>query len=612
MNILKINKEKTSIKSYEYFRGNYDEVILHNYITNINESAFALNNIKEIEIPIRLSEIEDAVFYKNNIESLFVPNNIVKIGYESFKGNIINSLTLSEGLKLIGTFAFENNNIEKLIIPNTLNTIQTGAFKNNNLKEIIINTENVNISNNAFENNENLQIIKVLINGEYIDIYKDELEEINHSSIINYAKYKHYFKNANHEFNKLPKEATLLLPANRVNANILRLKTKDYNALLNKLQNYYNQDFNLHDKRSIFKLSYMLNFFKSGNFNDVYGIISNYSLKELNKTFSNIKLNNTKRYKRDNLIKEIVSNDKYKLNKKLIEESYTNYDKVQHYIKLHYNQEINTKLKKKFNKLSNINKEESINELNKIKNEIKSKKESMKTMNVSDVIFFINNQDFYVKPENIELKEIIPYVVGYDQYDFSKIEELYEKSKGLTKNFEITIDNSDNDYTYKWLEADDPYNYVLGFITKTCANMYDEGEEILLESIFNPNIKSLAIYNKDNDIVGKATAYLNDDYILFNSLESDSLIDRDQIKDALIRGTFDQIDALEHKGIIINHVRVGLDNSNFIFNKGNIEIIKENLLDNYQYGKDYKGDGVDVQGIIYKRKESFSLELENK
>ena len=132
--------------------------------------------------------------------------------------------------------------------------------------------------------------------------------------------------------------------------------------------------------------------------------------------------------------------------------------------------------------------------------------------------------------------------------------------------------------------------------------------------MINPDVANLILYDENNNVIGKATAYYNrkKKYILFNNAETKVITtkglknERERQKEcleALIRGTLDAVKALKQKGEDVIEVRIGMLRNDLE------EAIKEyglkisyDLLEAYDW-KDYDGDAsgsYDGQAILYK------------
>lgn len=194
------------------FQNNPDleELILHDGITGIGESAFANCGIKNLTIPGSVEKLENNVFafckleYLTiqegvkeidpnafegvvNLKSLEIPGTVSKIEAGTFQNNPdLKELKLHDGITGIGESAFANCGIENLTIPGSLNTLGDEAFKgcsnlesvtfedgegtlemgksvfegNTALKSVRLSNKNKEISENAFKDCQSLKTVE--------------------------------------------------------------------------------------------------------------------------------------------------------------------------------------------------------------------------------------------------------------------------------------------------------------------------------------------------------------------------------------------------------------------------------------------------------------------
>ena len=204
--------------------------------------------------------------------------------------------------------------------------------------------------------------------------------------------------------------------------------------------------------------------------------------------------------------------------------------------------------------------------------------------------------------------------VHIEQDGFDKIQDIYEESKDVIKTIPLTIDKSGSDIKYHWSKSDNPINTILGYLVNCCAKLGGAGEDIMRQSMINPDIANLIIYDENNQVMGKATAYYNrkEKYILFNNAETKGITSKGlksekqrqkECLEALIRGTMDAVNVLKERGEDVNEVRIGMLRNDLanVIEKYGLEISYE-LLQSYNW-KDYDGDASDAdkgQAIIYK------------
>ena len=135
--------------------------------------------------------------------------------------------------------------------------------------------------------------------------------------------------------------------------------------------------------------------------------------------------------------------------------------------------------------------------------------------------------------------------------------------------------------------------------------------------MLNPDIVNLIILNEDKKVIGKATAYYNQDkkYVLFNNIsvkgiKTKNLKDKNarekEVLDTLLRATKEMVRAYRKKDVQIDSVRIGMNKNSLsdTIKNSNIKIEYDNLIPNYNY-KNYEGDAnsMDGQAILYEDSE---------
>ncbi|MDD2391400.1 MAG: leucine-rich repeat protein [Bacilli bacterium] len=198
---------------------------------------------------------------------------------------------------------------------------------------------------------------------------------------------------------------------------------------------------------------------------------------------------------------------------------------------------------------------------------------------------------FTVRDGNEELFDCLKqYSDEYSTDDFEILQDLYEKAKQIaklkSKKIIKTIDRQE-EYKYEWLDGDNPVNLVLGNKVGCCARVNKIGEGILRASLFNDEVRNLALYGEKGKIIGKATAYYNESgkYILFNNAEvskETSELEKEQLFNSLIRAVDDEVAVLNKDDLKIEMIVMGMglnDLKNQIINN-DCKIIRSDLKKN--------------------------------
>ena len=198
---------------------------------------------------------------------------------------------------------------------------------------------------------------------------------------------------------------------------------------------------------------------------------------------------------------------------------------------------------------------------------------------------------------------------------FASIDKMARKiGNSATRSLDELIKTANNEFTFEWLEKNDPKNFILGKLCSCCAHLEGMGFGIMHASIVHPTIQNLVIKDSNGEIIAKSTLYLNKEkgYGVFNNVEvsADILPDKKQkIYEKYILGVKRFIEEYnkENPDNPLMQVNVGMNlndlSRELIFNheyelKPNLKAI------NYaEYGTGalaHSGDSEDEQCIIWK------------
>ena len=137
-------------------------------------------------------------------------------------------------------------------------------------------------------------------------------------------------------------------------------------------------------------------------------------------------------------------------------------------------------------------------------------KKNLKNISYEDICYYINHNTFDVRDQNEKLLSVVnELAVHINQDEFDEIQDIYEQSKNVLKNIPSVKDDLKNNITYHWSKSDSPVNIILGYLVDCCAKLGAAGEDIMRQSMINPDIANLIIYDENNQVLGKATAYYN-------------------------------------------------------------------------------------------------------
>ena len=128
-------------------------VIMPDTLIEIDDYAFAANELEMIYISKNVERIGDSSFYDNNLESIVIPSKLTFLEPWSFCFNSIETVILPNGLERIGDGALSLNNISEIILPESLTDIDSFAFEDNNIQSVEIPGSVSHIGAYSFQNN---------------------------------------------------------------------------------------------------------------------------------------------------------------------------------------------------------------------------------------------------------------------------------------------------------------------------------------------------------------------------------------------------------------------------------------------------------------------------
>ena len=171
---------------------------------------------------------------------------------------------------------------------------------------------------------------------------------------------------------------------------------------------------------------------------------------------------------------------------------------------------------------------------------------------------------------------------------------------------------AEKEFTYEWLQKNDPYNLVLGKLCNCCAHLEGQGFGIMRASIIHPNIQNVVIKNKTGEIVAKSTLFINPEqgYGVFNTISVSNRVSENKLEMVYNKFRMAVIDFVhvynaEHKNQQLKILTVGM-NLNGLEN-----LIKSNnkksevLYKSLYYGdysltqSTYEGDSFANQYIVW-------------
>ena len=605
---LKLNENLKTIEAKAFMKNMISEIEFNDIIECLNDEVFANNKLKELNLK-NIKIINNGTFKNNGLKNVNL-EKVLFIGDNTFQNNFIENVTFSDGIKMVGKESFNYNLIKTIDLKN-IEVIKEDAFCSNKL--MFLNFDKVkNIGKEAFSYN-NLQFVTL----------NDDVEYLDHNVFIGNSQINLEFKGKFYNDKELLNYDTYnLIKISKINEmlpliNLSKFKAREIyempldKSIINGIAINYNRFHNLlnlnMNKQSdeyiaLFKLGQALGLFNLNNeeYEKSACIFSEFILKHSKKEIKDAFLNiNMKKHNQNfnNLITEYLQdfeNNSYYF--KYLSDIYENLDDIK--------------------KFSVKQKEEIIRKTNSLKKKLNTDTydEFLNFMKKTKKHIFLEDCNKYLDSklnwsnEIEELNKIKLFLSCYmNENDFNRIIDLYNKSLKIDDQVYFkNIEKNDGDYKYKWLSNKDVTNFILGYKVNCCSKINGNGEDIMVQSIINPKIKNLVVY-KNDEIIGKATAFYNDGYILFNNIEikEQKNIDEKSVLKWFLNGIKDQIKEMNYKGIIINECRIGMarnDLSDVIISEFNID--KNNMLANFNY-KGYNGDANDKnygQAIVYRRK----------
>ena len=209
----------------------------------------------------------------------------------------------------------------------------------------------------------------------------------------------------------------------------------------------------------------------------------------------------------------------------------------------------------------------------------------------------------------------------------SKLENLdalidkCEKVNAASMKSMVNIANKK--FTYEWLDKSAPENFILGKLCNCCAHLQGAGAGIMEKSILYPNVQNLVMRNKNNEIIAKATMYINtnEQYAVFNNAEvadKVSPLDRGDVYKAFMRGVYAFIKQYNNENPTkeLKIVTIGMSGLNDL--RADFETYNEKskiIYASIDYSNPYmrwshRGDSNDKQYVLYEKDNSYYEELE--
>lgn len=448
------------------------------------------------------------------------------ISYGEYEGKQIDELVLSDKVKSIGELAFFKNAIKEIAIPDSVEYIGKYAFDFNVIilykKQIFTEavTKKYGIEN-IVKITQILDILSKTITLRNIDYYFSK--ELLENMYINSDNVKSYMAN----FNIFNNYVLYILKEMNVE------NTDNNYSILYKIF-YIFGFFNCKDKEAIFYN--ILKFLKANNFYKIIEIASILELKEYNKNLATILNDN--------------SENKHML--EILSKMYDDFPVI-----------VDDILLRKTNQLKKINAEYKKTGNENTKEEYQKLRKEKKKISLSDIINYIKHKSYL--EENSAFSSIASIIYRtVSQEDIIKMNKIYMGSLSIQDNqYFVPIKKRKENIYFEWIENKDLMNFILGYLCDCCAKIGDDGETIVIQSMTNPLVKNLVIYDLNDEVLAKTTALYNPNYktIIFNGVMIPKVLRKnDYIKaivlDAIFKATQLQVSIMEDEGIDVREIRM--------------------------------------------------------
>ena len=644
-------------------------------LKEINDYAFCgCSSLKSITIPNTITTIGEQVFKDcTSIETAEIHNKTISAG-EFLNCSSLKSATTDNIIFKVGDYAFQNcSSLQDLNFNNVILTIGTNSFENcKSLTTLTLPEGLENIKNNAFNGCENLESVNL----------PSSIREINENAFTNCdsLEYLHipddarsmapfetssllFFNKTEDGFNLSASQTPNSIPTQKINLDYCFLskfwKYKDillkeqanpkvadfYNKFISKLpservENFIqNHNFTFFKKldfsnpfinnENYYKILYNLGALEPPTINEkgkkvdiaqkvVEFIKEKVDIKKLNGSFLQMDIEGYKPEFTEFFINNYLSPEMYEAEKNhanFLSRCYNEFEEVQ---------KTNTSNRGSQRQLKpTIEKFESYFIADKYKGVTSENQEIATTISP----FFTNQSSFNraIEIDNKRKKRNIRNNIlkkPLKEADvFKNIDEFTEKVISSKSDILGTLTSvADNEFTFEWLEKNDPKNFILGKLCSCCAHLEGAGYGIMHASIVHPNIQNLVIRDKKGEIVAKSTLYINKfgRYGVCNNVEvknGTSLDDLEQIYQKFILGIreFAIQYNKEHPLMPLRQINVGGNNNDLLdvildYRKSAKIKLKPINYGKYGHGDlNYEGDSFYSQYVIWSASEDKKI-----
>lgn len=533
---------------------NLKSVELSDGLIKIDDSAFKdCTKLKEINLPNSLNDIANNAFCECiSLQEINIPESVRTISKNAFFGcKNLSRLTIDNGLETIGENCFSNCGKLKIVnLPQSVKVVENNAFPLENSDFNLTYNKQTKILTHDIKNNVHLlpleQDVFLLTNNncpkdgisftpfnqDNVGVvsalydYKDKvLKDVNNLALnclyvsmlhsLPYDDFVKFYQTADKKY--FTKLFDLFLSKAEDNENLV-----DNCVALCKL--VYNlggflkmQDFEIETRKGVKiqtlymaqKVSEFLteaiknNLISPDNFANYFEKMEMGGFKQ---DFTRLFL--------DKLNLQKICEYSYNVNSDLISVCYNNFSAVQDRNKS--NKGSQTQLKITYDMLVEYFETEPFkNETEETKplgNVLRRFHKSQKAFDTA--IRVINDNNSLSIRESIISKNLL------EEELYTSIDKHINSIENNTKECVNSLIKLSNDFKYEWLKKNDYYNLVLGKLCDCCAHLEGEGIGIAIASFLHQNVQNLVIKGNNNQIVAKATIYVNPEkgYAVFNTV----------------------------------------------------------------------------------------------
>ena len=492
---------------------NLEQITLSELITEISDCLFInCSSLKNIKLPSNLTKIGRGSFANcESLEAIEIPETVTEIGYHAFANcSSLKKMILPEKLKALGENVFEYcDSLEEIFVPRGLNKF--GEFSNNNLKFFSKEENGFSLTNQRKENSIPIESLK--IDMSFLSNHWNRRDLIYNEQ-----------KNA-----KVADFYNLYL-INRPESEINAFFDSHNFTFLKKFDIDFNEP--KHKRVDFYKTLYILGAFNKSV--EVNGKMIDYSQKvseflirkftekettkdEISLAFINIEEKSFNReftefflLNFDEIIKEERNNQGF------IARCYTEFERVQ---------KTNTS-----NRGSQRQLKPTVEKFLSYFDKNKFVGVTDETQEISDTISpYFSSQETFEKATSIDQERInnnTPNnILSFhltEKNVFSVIDGYAEEiRKNQVEILENCVNIAENQFTYDWLEKNDPQNFILGKLCSCCSHLEGAGVGIMKASIIHPDVQTMVIRDKKGEIIAKSTLYINrkQGYGVFNNIE---------------------------------------------------------------------------------------------